>query len=77
VARPSDSCFEGATPIRFRPTELFEDGPRVAVALAVTDLGWEGTAEVYTVFTFREPDDRAVLLEDCRGRADAVAKLRA
>ena len=62
---------------RFRPTELLEEGPHVAVALAVTDPRWEGTAEVYNVFTFGEPDGRAVLLEDCRDRDDALAKLRA
>lgn len=47
----------------------------MAVALAVTDPGWEGTAEVYKVFTFREQDGRAVLLEDCNDRSDALAKL--
>ena len=47
----------------------------MAVALTVTDPGWEGTAEVYKVFTFGEPDGRAVLLEDCRDRDDALSKL--
>jgi hypothetical protein len=60
---------------RFTPTDFVEEGPRVAVGLAVTDPGWEGTGQVYKVFTFREPDDRAVLLEDCRDRDDALAKL--
>jgi hypothetical protein len=60
----------------FTPTELLEEGPRVAVGLAVTDLHWEGTAEVYKVFTFGGPDDRAVLLEDCKDRQDALEKLK-
>jgi hypothetical protein len=60
---------------RFTPTDFVEEGPRVAVGLAVTEPGWEGTGQVYKVFTFREPDDRAVLLEDCRDRDDALAKL--
>ena len=59
----------------FRPTELVEEGPRVAVGLRVTDPHWDGAAEVYKVFTFREPDGQAVLLEDCRDRGDALAKL--
>ena len=62
---------------RFTPTDLVEEGLRVAVELAVTDPNWDGTAQVYKVFTFREPDDRAVLLEDCRDRDDALAKLQA
>ncbi len=61
---------------RFRPNDFVEEGPRVAVGLAVTDPGWEGTGHVYKVFTFGA-DDRAVLLEDCKDRDDAVAKLRA
>jgi hypothetical protein len=60
---------------RFMPTELVESGPRVAVELAVTDPRWAGTGRTYKVFTFREPDGRAVLLEDCRDRGDALAKL--
>lgn len=62
---------------RFRPTEFVESGRRVAVGLAVTDTHWEGTAEVYKVFTFREPGRQAVLLEDCKDREDALAKLQA
>jgi len=59
---------------RFTPTELVEEGPRVAVGLQVTDPHWDGTGVAYKVFTFRE-DGRAVLLEDCRDREDALAKL--
>jgi hypothetical protein len=62
---------------RLRPTELVEEGPRVAVGLALSDPQWEGEAEVYKVFTFAGPDDRAVLLEDCIDRDDALAKLKA
>jgi hypothetical protein len=50
---------------RFTPTELIEEGPRVAVGLSV---------QVYKVFTFAA-DGRAVLLEDCKDRRDALAKL--
>jgi hypothetical protein len=60
---------------RFRPTEFVEEGPRVAVGLAVTDAHWEGAGQVYKVFTFRDPGGEAVLLEDCRDRDDALAKL--
>jgi hypothetical protein len=60
---------------RLRPTELVEAGPRVAVGLAVTDPHWDGAGQAYKVFTFRDSDGRAVLLEDCRDRDDALAKL--
>jgi len=60
---------------RFTPTEFVEEGPRVAVGLAVTDPHWEGTGRAYKVFTFAE-DGRAVLLEDCTDRDDAMAKLK-
>lgn len=62
---------------RFRPTDFVEEGPRVAVGLAVTDPGWEGVGQVYKVFTFRESDGHAVLLEDCKDRSDALEKLGA
>ena len=54
--------------MRFEPTELIEQGPRVAVRFA-----WDG----YKVFTFREADGRAVLLRDCVDREDALAQLAA
>ena len=50
--------------VRFEPTELIEQGSRVAVRLQ-----WDG----YKVFTFR--GDRAVLLRDCLDREDALAQL--
>ena len=41
-----------------------------------TDARWQGeSAETYKVFAFAEPDDRAVLLQDCIDRADAVGYL--
>ncbi len=61
---------------RFRVTSFVEEGLRVAVELAVTDPYWEGAGQVYKVFTFDEHGDRAVLLEDCRDRDDALARLR-
>jgi hypothetical protein len=62
---------------RFQPTELIEEGPRVAVRLEVTDARWDGeSVEVYKVFTFGEPGDEAVLLQDCMDRDDALAYLR-
>jgi hypothetical protein len=62
---------------RFDPTEFIEEGPRVAVAMNVTGPRWDGNAEVFKVFTFREPGDAAVLLQDCTGRDDALAYLAA
>jgi hypothetical protein len=62
---------------RFEPYEFIEQGPRVAVGLVVTDPDWSGKGEAYKVFTFRDPGDEAVLLEDCRDRDDALAKLAA
>lgn len=62
--------------LRFQPTEFVEDGPRVAVRMAVSDPGRPERGETYKVFTFREPDDRAALLQDCTGRDDALAYLR-
>lgn len=58
---------------RFAPVEFVEEGPRVGVGLAVTDPHWPGTRQVYKVFTFAS--GQAVLLEDCRDRRDALAKL--
>lgn len=45
--------------------------------MTVTDPRWDGKAEVFKVFTFREPEDAAVLLQDCTGRDDALAYLAA
>lgn len=62
---------------RFEPTEFIEEGSRVAVAMRVTDARWQGeAAEVFKVFTFTA-GDRAVLLQDCAGRDDALAYLAA
>ena len=60
---------------RLTPTAFVEEGPRVAVELAVTDPEWRAALQVYKVFTFGDPGGRAVLLEDCRDRDDALAKL--
>ena len=63
---------------RLEPTEFIEDGPRIAVKLKVSDQRWGGeSAEVFKVFTFREPDERAILLQDCAGREDALTYLAA
>jgi hypothetical protein len=60
---------------RFEPTEFLEEASRVAVGMSVTDPSWDGKAQVFKVFTFREPGDAAVLLQDCAGRDDALAHL--
>lgn len=63
---------------RFAPTEFIEEGSRVAVGLTVSDERWDGeSAEVFKVFTFREPDGQAVLLQDTTGREDAIDHLSA
>lgn len=63
---------------RFEPTEFIEEGPRVAVRMTVTDPRWDDqAANVFKVFTFHEPGDQAVLLQDCTGRDDALAFLAA
>jgi hypothetical protein len=63
---------------RFAPTEFIEEGPRIAVGLTVSDARWAGeTAEVFKVFTFREADDQAVLLQDTAGREHALEMLSA
>lgn len=60
---------------RFEPTEFIEVGARVAVGLRVTDERWSGeSADVFKVFTF-DAAERAVLLQDCTGREDALAQL--
>ena len=59
---------------RFEPTEFIEEGPRVAVGMTVSDPQWGGEpANVFKVFTF--DGDRAVLLQDCTGRDDALEYL--
>ena len=46
--------------------------------MTVTDPLWHGeAAEVFKVFTFREPGGEAVLLQDCAGRDEALAYLTA
>ena len=46
--------------------------------MTVTDPLWRGeAAEVFKVFTFREPGGEAVLLQDCAGRDEALAYLTA
>ena len=63
---------------QFEPTEFIEAGPRIAVKMNVSDRRWDGeSAEVFKVFTFGEPEDRAVLLQDCAGREDALSYLAA
>jgi hypothetical protein len=59
---------------RFEPTEFIEEGPRVAVGLTVRDRRWgDESVEVFKVFSFE--GERAVLLQDCTGRDDALAYL--
>jgi hypothetical protein len=60
---------------RFEPTELIEEGMRIAVALTVSNPSWHGEAatDVFKVFSFE--DDHVVLLQDCTGREDARAYL--
>lgn len=60
---------------RLEPLELIEEGTRVAVRLAVSDPRWPGTAEVFKVFTFGEPGDEVVLLQDCADEENARALL--
>jgi hypothetical protein len=64
---------------RFRPTGFTETGDRVAVEMTVADPEWGGeVAEgVFKVFTFGGTGDRAVLLQDCTGRDDALGYLAA
>jgi hypothetical protein len=42
----------------------------------VNDASWDGEiVEVFKVFTFGEPGGKAVLLQDCASRDDAMAYL--
>jgi len=61
----------------YEPTEFIEEGTRVAVAMTVSNPNWHGEAahDVFKVFTFE--GEHAVLLQDCAGRADALAQLAA
>jgi hypothetical protein len=62
---------------RFEPTAFVEEGSRVAVSIKVGHAGPGGeSVRVYKVFTFREADGEAVLLQDCVDREDALARLR-
>jgi hypothetical protein len=63
---------------RFEPTEFIEAGPRVAVKINVSDRRWGSEeVEVFKVFTFGEPHDQALTLQDCAGREDAMNHLSA
>ncbi|HEV2591845.1 MAG TPA: hypothetical protein VGU02_08120 [Gaiellaceae bacterium] len=58
---------------RFEPTEFIEYGARVAVRLTVSDASWhDETAEIFKVFTFEDEDGKAILIQDCTGRDDAL-----
>jgi len=63
--------------VRFEPTELVEEGPRVAVGMTVSNPRWHGEVarDVFKVFGFEGQD--AVLLQDCTDRDDALAYLAA
>ena len=65
--------------VRFPPTEFIEQGARVAVRMTVGNPRWQGESvtSVFKVFTFGATDDHAVLLQDCTGRDDALARLDA
>ncbi len=62
---------------RFEPTEFIEEGTRVAVGMTVSNPKWHGEAahDVFKVFSFE--GEHALLLQDCAGRADALAHLAA
>ena len=62
---------------RFVTTEFIEQGLHVAVGLTVSDPHWQGEVAtgIFKVFTFDGPDGEAVLLQDCSGRDDALARL--
>lgn len=46
--------------------------------MTVSDSHWGNeSVEVFKVFTFQESSERAVLLQDCTGRDDALASLAA
>jgi hypothetical protein len=62
--------------LRFEPNEFIETAERIAVGMTVSDSRRDdASAEVFKVFTFREQDDHAILLEDCAGRDDALRRL--
>ena len=61
---------------RFEVHRLVEEADQVAVALGVTEPGWQGVAEVAKVFRFRTLDDKVVFMEDCLDWEDALARLR-
>ena len=63
--------------VRFEPTEYIEEGHRVAVGMTVSNPHWEGepATGVFKVFNFE--GDRAVLLQDCTDRAEALGYLKA
>ena len=62
---------------RMEPTEFIERGDRVAVGMTVSRPSWHGAAApgIFKVFSF--DGERAVLLQDCTGRDDALARLEA
>ena len=62
---------------RFEPTEVIEEGTRVAVALTVSNPAWHGepATGVFKVVTFE--GEHAVLLQDCRSRSEALGYLAA
>jgi hypothetical protein len=67
--------YEGGR--RFEVGEMIERGQAVAVGLRIADPEWADAVDVFKVFTFRGDDLRVVHMQDCLGRADALAAMAA
>ncbi len=62
---------------RFAVGEVVERGDALAVGLRITEPGWSGPVDVFKVFRFDRPSGRIVEMEDCAGRAEALASIGA
>ena len=60
---------------RFVVVDGEEHGDRVIVGMRLSDPGWEGTVDVYKMFTF--DGATVVQIQDCRGRDDALTRVAA
>jgi hypothetical protein len=58
-----------------QPTDFIERGERIAVGMTVSHPTWHGqpSPDIFKVFSFE--GDKAVLLQDCTGRDNALAYL--
>jgi hypothetical protein len=60
---------------RFQVSEAIERGTAIVLGLMISEPYWDGTVEVFKVFTFGAAGDKVVRMQDCDSRESALAML--